>query len=220
MRVDWPAASSTTPTFLGLVSIPGLATYNDAAMASRILGIDPGTVRLGYGILDGTASRAALVAAGTCCAPARWSVARRLQDLQRQLRELFQEYRPHCVALETSYHGKNSQAMLRLGEARGMVIGLAGGFDLEVVDYSPAAVKKSVTGRGNASKDAVARLVRVLIAGVPPRSPSDTTDALAVALCHLHRHAVPLPEPAGASLAALALARMRGRAPAVGRRIR
>jgi len=198
-------------------------------MASRILGIDPGTVRLGYGIVDGTAGRAALVAAGTCSAPARWSVARRLHDLQRQLRDVLDRYRPHCVALETSYHGKNSQAMLRLGEARGMVIGLAGWFDLEVVDYSPAAVKKAVTGRGNASKEAVARLVAALVTGVPPRPEPDTTDALAVALCHLHRHALsavlqgsgisPRPVDLAVPRVRIARGRRRGQALAVGRRI-
>ena len=148
--------------------------------------MDPGTVHLGYGVLQDGA-RPDLKGAGVCHAPAGWPVARRLAHLQSGLRDVFERFHPHCVALETSFHGKNAQALLRLGEARGMVIGLAGSLGVAVHDYSPAMIKKAVTGRGNASKDQVAHMVRVLVAGLAPEIRSDATDALAAALCHCHR---------------------------------
>ena len=95
-----------------------------------------------------------------------------------------------CLAVETSFHGKNAQALLRLGEARGMVIGLAGLLGLEVHDYAPAMIKKAVTGQGNASKEAAARMVRAQLREVPEDSSLDATDALAAALCHCHRQKV------------------------------
>ena len=172
-------------------------------MSPRVLGIDPGTVQLGWGIVQGGA-RPVLVAAGCCRAPTRLTASQRLAHLARQLDEVLERVRPDHVAMETSFHGKNSQALLRLGEARGMVIGELGRRHLDVTDYTPAVVKKAVTGRGNSSKEGVARMVRALLA--PPRTvsrspvdgssanaaevlldaPLDITDALAVALCHVH----------------------------------
>ena len=132
---------------------------------------------MGFGLVDGPAQQPRHVASGTCTAPAAWSVARRLARLQQQLTAVFEEHQPSCVVLETSFHGKNSQALLRLGEARGVVIGLAGRQGPPVHDYSPAMIKKAVTGHGNAAKEAVGRMVRALLPGVPEDDPSDTTDA-------------------------------------------
>ncbi len=158
-----------------------------ARMGASIIGIDPGTIRLGYGVLECGRARPVVRAVGVCRASAGLAVAERLAKLQSQLREVLAKNAAECVVLETSFHGKNAQAMLRLGEARGMVIGLAGQFQLPVVDYSPAMIKKAVTGRGNATKEAVARMVGAMAEGVPPNQISDATDALAVALCHAHR---------------------------------
>jgi len=155
-------------------------------MEPIVLGVDPGTVHLGFGVIT-AAARPRLIEAGALHAPAAWAVARRLAHLQEGLRSVLDRHRPSCIALETSFHGKNSQALLRLGEARGMVIGLAGSLGLPVHDYSPAMVKKAVTGNGNASKDQVARMVRCLVPGIDPDATRDATDALAIAFCHSHR---------------------------------
>jgi crossover junction endodeoxyribonuclease RuvC len=144
-------------------------------------------VRLGYALLHSGRRGAEVVEAGTLTAPSGRTVAQRLAVLQARLRPILERYRPAILAVETSFHGKNPQSLLRLGEARGMVIGLAGFYGIEVRDYTPAMIKKSVTGNGNAGKESVARMVQAMVQGVPRGSTSDTTDAIAAALCHLHR---------------------------------
>ncbi len=161
-------------------------------MAKRIVGIDPGTVRLGYGVLEECLDHRRnlafrCLAAGTLSAPRTWKLAHRLARLQAELQQVLVEWRPDCVAMETSFYGKNPQSLLRLGEARGMVIGLAASLDHEVADYSPAMVKKAVTGRGNARKEVVARLLPAQVQDLPAGVDPDRSDAIAVALCHLHR---------------------------------
>lgn len=169
----------------------------------RILGIDPGTIRLGFGLLTGPVNRPQYLASGILVARSSLPSIERLGLLQRQLNELLATHRPDAVAVESSFHGKNVQALIRLGEARGMVIATASALGLAVSDYSPAMVKKAVTGRGNATKEGVARMVAALLPQAPgapalalPRrapatgkssAPLDHMDALAVALCHLHR---------------------------------
>jgi crossover junction endodeoxyribonuclease RuvC len=158
----------------------------------RILGIDPGTIRLGYGLLGGPPSRPRHLGSGILSAPATRTAVERLGILHSQIHALLTEARPTAIAIESSFHGKNTKALIRLGEARGMVIGAAGSLGIPVTDYSPAMVKKAVTGRGNASKEAVARMVSALLPGLVPGADLDKRldhfDALAVALCHVHRH--------------------------------
>ena len=153
----------------------------------RILGVDPGSVRLGYGILEGSASRPRHVASGVLAVPERWEPSRRLGTLQRELVALLEAHHPDCVAVESTFHGRNVRALVRLAEARGVVLGVAGARDLPVFDYSPAVVKKAVTGRGNARKETVALVVRSLIPELQGPDTLDVTDAVAVAICHLHR---------------------------------
>jgi crossover junction endodeoxyribonuclease RuvC len=161
-----------------------------SAPAVRILGVDPGTLRMGYGVLDARGSAATLVASGVVEAPATWKPARRLGELSARLEEVIATTRPAAIALEASFFGKNAHSLIRLGEARGMVLALAGRAGLEVHDYPPATVKKSVTGHGAASKE---QLARVLAALLPELGRADAiewldqTDALAVAWCHLHQ---------------------------------
>ncbi len=152
-----------------------------------ILGIDPGTLRLGFGLIDGDPSGARCLNAGTISLPASWKVARRLAHLYHRLVEIFAIAKPECVAMETPFFAKNVQSMLRLGEARGLVIAIASSLDLPLHDYTPAMVKKSVAGSGSASKHAVARMVTHLIHGVQAHDEWDRTDALAIALCHWNR---------------------------------
>jgi crossover junction endodeoxyribonuclease RuvC len=158
-----------------------------AAMERKILGIDPGTVRLGFGFVGGTAQRPEYLGSGVLIVSQRWPLLRRLTALQSELEGLIRQEKPQLLAMESSFHGKNAQAMLRLGEARGMVLGLAGRFQMEVVDYTPARIKKSLTGRGNARKESVARMVMASFDVVLQPRTDDETDALAVAICHLHQ---------------------------------
>jgi crossover junction endodeoxyribonuclease RuvC len=150
----------------------------------RILGIDPGTLRLGYGVIDRIApSRMAYVECGVISAPARQVRAERLATIGRGLRELMEELKPDAVAMEEAFFGKNVQSTLALGEARGVALFVTAECGLTIAGYAPARVKNTVVGHGRAGKDQVAFLVRALLS--MKRAPAaDAADALAIAICH------------------------------------
>jgi crossover junction endodeoxyribonuclease RuvC len=154
----------------------------------RILGIDPGTVRLGYGVIDqASPGRAAYVDCGVITAPARETREARLLTIGRDLRDLLGELRPDVVAMEQAFFGKNVQATLALGEARGMALFVAQDWglthNLTLAGYPPAQIKQTVTGRGAATKDQVCFFVRAMLKLKRPPA-ADAADALAIALTH------------------------------------
>lgn len=154
----------------------------------RILGIDPGTLRLGYGIIDCTGpSTLSYVECGVISAPGRLPRNERLLTIGRGLRELIDELHPDEVAMEQAFYGKNVQATLALGEARGLALFLAGDRGLSVAGYAPARVKRAIVGYGRASKPQVGYLVRAIL-GMRRAPEADAADALAIAICHA-RHA-------------------------------
>ncbi|HEX2569677.1 MAG TPA: crossover junction endodeoxyribonuclease RuvC [Polyangia bacterium] len=150
-----------------------------------ILGVDPGTRRCGYGVVDARAQGLAYVECGVIEMPARAPLSERLAELQNSLREVVEELRPTVMAVEEVFHGIDARAALVLGHARGVVLAVAGARGLPVFAYPPATVKRSVTGAGRAPKSQVASVVRSLLK--LRRVPSaDAADALAVAICHAH----------------------------------
>jgi crossover junction endodeoxyribonuclease RuvC len=156
----------------------------------RILGIDPGTVRLGYGLVEIVGSALLrYIECGTITAPAGRPRAERLLEIGRGLRDLVNEHRPDAIAMEEAFFGKNVQSTLALGEARGVALLIAGEAGLMVAGYSPATVKKAIVGHGRASKDQIAYLVRAMLK-LRRLPSSDAADALAIAICHARR-AVP-----------------------------
>jgi crossover junction endodeoxyribonuclease RuvC len=150
----------------------------------RILGLDPGTLRLGYGVIDHHGpGRHDYVDCGVITASARASREARLLTIGRDLRELLREIEPDVVAMEQAFYGKNVQATLALGEARGVALFVAQEQGLAPVGYPPARVKQVVTGRGAASKVQMGFFVRALLKLRRTPAP-DAADALAIALCH------------------------------------
>ncbi len=152
----------------------------------RIFGIDPGSVRTGYGCVESDGSRHRLVACGAIAAPARLSFPARLQAIHSELTSLLRENRPDGVAVEALFHAVNARSALQLGHARGVALLAATQAGLDVAEYAPAEVKRAVVGYGRAEKSQVQRMVCLLLGidGVP--GPFDVSDALAVAICHLH----------------------------------
>ena len=152
----------------------------------RVLGVDPGSRVCGYGVIvvDGP-RRYRYVECGVLTAPARAPAEVRLGEIARCLRELVAEVAPDAVAVEDVFSHLNARSALALAQARGTVLAVAGMAGLPVFSYAPAQVKKAVTGRGRASKDQVARMVRVLV-GMRRTPVSDAADALAVAIAHAH----------------------------------
>ncbi len=160
-----------------------------AGQRLRILGIDPGTLRLGYGIVDRLGpAKLTYVECGVISAPARQDRTLRLRTIGRSLREIIAELCPDTVAMEQAFFAKNVASTLALGEARGMALFIAADAGLSVAGYAPAHVKRTVVGHGRATKTQVAFLVRALLS--MRRTPdADAADALAIAICH-GRHLV------------------------------
>jgi crossover junction endodeoxyribonuclease RuvC len=150
----------------------------------RILGIDPGSLRLGYGVIDRIGpAQLSYVECGVISAPPRLERAERLTTIGRGLRELLDELAPDEVAMEQAFYGKNVQSTLALGEARGAVTFIVGDKGLKLSGYAPAKVKRTIVGHGAATKQQIGYLVRALLSLRRVPEP-DAADALAIAICH------------------------------------
>jgi crossover junction endodeoxyribonuclease RuvC len=159
----------------------------DDRSASVVLGIDPGTLVTGYGVVTGRGSMRRHIASGTIPNRAGTPLADRLEQIYNGLVELIAAYNPTEVAIETAFYGKNVRSALMLGHARGVSILAAAQRHLPLSEYTPREIKKAVVGNGNASKQQVQFMVKSLLLLNERRMPFDASDALAVALCHLER---------------------------------
>jgi crossover junction endodeoxyribonuclease RuvC len=151
------------------------------------MGIDPGTVRLGYGVIECSGpAKVKYLECGVITASPRDGRTARLAEIGRALRELLAELRPDAVAMEEAFYGKNVQSTLALGEARGVALFVTAEHGVPVSGYPPATVKQAVVGHGRASKEQIGYLVRALLALRRTPEP-DAADALAIAICHARR---------------------------------
>lgn len=153
----------------------------------RVLGIDPGSRYTGYAIIDVVGTHASVVEHGVFKLPQKQPVMERLKLLDASLRELVNEHRPDEVVVEEVFMAHNVRSALVLGQVRGVVI-VAAGASCPVFEYSARAVKKAVTGYGQAEKGQVAQMVKMLL-NLPETPQQDAADALALALCHMHSRA-------------------------------
>jgi crossover junction endodeoxyribonuclease RuvC len=152
----------------------------------RIFGIDPGSERTGYGCVETDGRRHHLIACGAIIAAARDPFPQRLARIHRELVSLLDSHRPDCVAVESVFHAVNARSALKLGHARGVAILAAVEAGCDVVEYTPAAVKRAVVGYGRADKHQVQQMIKLLLGLSRAPTPHDAADALAVAICHLH----------------------------------
>jgi crossover junction endodeoxyribonuclease RuvC len=152
----------------------------------RIFGIDPGSGRTGYGCVETDGRRYRLVACGAITAIAGDAFPQRLARIHRELSRLLSDCHPECVAVENVFHGVNARSALTLGQARGVAMLAAVEAGCEIVEYSPAEVKRAVVGYGRADKRQMQQMVKMLLGLEKAPSPHDAADALAVAICHLH----------------------------------
>ncbi len=149
-----------------------------------ILGLDPGTTVMGYGIISVKASKLTLMQYGVIHLSKYGSHELKLKKIFERVLSLVDEYHPDEVALEAPFYGKNVQSMLKLGRAQGVAMSAALYREIPIVEYAPKKIKQSVTGNGNASKEQVARMLMTLLTIKELPKLLDATDALAVALCH------------------------------------
>ena len=157
-----------------------------------IIGIDPGTNVMGYGILGVRQRKPELIAMGVIMLSKFDDRYMRLRRIAERVTGLVEQYLPDEMALEAPFYGKNVQSMLKLGRAQGVAMAAALSRGLAVSEYAPMRIKQSITGRGSAAKEQVAAIVcRILSIDQPPRR-LDATDGMAVALCHHFTTASPL----------------------------
>lgn len=152
-----------------------------------ILGLDPGSLHTGYGLVRKHGSSLVPVEAGRFSCPRDLDLPRRLAHLAGRLGEMIDRQRPDLAVLETPFHGMNARSLIVLAQARGALLAVLAGRGIEICEYSPAEVKSAVTGNGRADKDQVARMVRLLLAARGEGWASDATDALALAICCAQR---------------------------------
>lgn len=160
-----------------------------------ILGIDPGTVVMGFAaiVVRGTAIR--ILDMGTAHVGKSEDHYDRLKEIYALVSDLIRLHEVTDMAIEAPFFGKNVQSMLKLGRAQGVCIAAAMGLDVKVTEYAPREIKQSITGKGSAAKEQLAAMLGRLVEGVPTDLPLDATDALGVAVCHYFQAFSPVPRP-------------------------
>ncbi len=153
----------------------------------RVFGIDPGSERTGYGCVETDGRRHRLVMCGAISTAGASCFAARLGVIHAGLVRLLAECEPGVVAVENLFHAVNVRSALKLGHARGVAMLAAVEAGIEVVEYTPAEIKRAVVGYGRAEKPQVQQMIKLLLGLPEVPSPHDAADALAVALCHVHR---------------------------------
>ncbi|MFQ5593675.1 MAG: crossover junction endodeoxyribonuclease RuvC [Anaerolineae bacterium] len=152
-----------------------------------VLGIDPGTAITGYGLVREIGGRQVeLVDYGVIRTPSKQPMAERLKQLYHDLSRIIDSYRPDEAAVEELFFSRNVTTALSVGQARGVAILAAAEAGLPVHEYKPREIKQAVVGYGNASKEQIQQMVRVLLGIDEIPRPDDAADAVAVAICHIH----------------------------------
>ncbi len=161
----------------------------------RILGIDPGLVTTGWGVIEQRGSSLSFIACGTIKSSASDALAVRLMQLARGLREVIEQHAPTHAAIEETFVNVNGASTLKLGQARGALLLTLADSGMEVGEYAPRLIKKAIVGVGQAEKSQVAMMVQMLLPAARAAlatQKADASDALAVAICHAHHHALKL----------------------------
>ena len=153
--------------------------------AIRILGIDPGLRRTGWGLIDCEGNRLIYLACGSVATNEKLSLAERLVTIHDGLVRIVDEYRPDEAAVEATFVNRNATATLKLGQARGIAMLVPAIAGLPVAEYAPNLVKKTIVGAGHAEKAQIRLMVGMLLPKADPKS-HDAADALAIAICHAH----------------------------------
>jgi len=152
----------------------------------RVLGIDPGSETLGWGVVEGSGLKYSLVDYGTVRSNPRQAFSKRLHNVYRGVEEIFERYRPELLSIEEAFYAVNVGVALKLGQVRGVMLLLAEQRGVEIAEYSPRLIKQTVVGYGNAEKHQVQEMVRLLLKMKTAPTPHDAADALAIAICHFH----------------------------------
>ena len=154
----------------------------------RIIGIDPGLRRTGWGVIETEGNRLVFIGCGSVEPPDDLPLASRLLAIHEGLAAVLGDYRPAEAAVEQTFVNKDGVATLKLGQARGVAMLAPAMFGITVAEYAPNQVKKTVVGAGHADKNQIAVMLKILLPKADPKSP-DAADALAIAITHAHHRA-------------------------------
>ncbi len=152
----------------------------------RVMGVDPGIARMGFGIVDAFGNRLQSIHYGCLTTPAHTPIERRLHQLYHELCELLIQYRPDFLAVEELFFNRNTTTAFTVGQARGIAILAGAEHGSQLAEYTPMQVKQAVTGYGHADKQQVQMMVKTLLHLESVPKPDDTADALAIAITHAH----------------------------------
>lgn len=166
----------------------------------RVLGLDPGSRRTGFGVVERSGNRLLCVLQGAVAPRAGLELPQRLLEIAVRVGEVIDRTRPECVVVEKAFYHESVHSTLVLGHVRGALLVAAVQRGVPVAEYSPREIKLSVVGRGGATKDQVALMIRRLLA-LAETPQSDAADALAAAVCHLHRARLSAPARAASAAA-------------------
>jgi len=161
----------------------------------RVLGLDPGSRRTGFGVVEGEGNRYRALKSGHVSAPAKLDLPHRLHTIVEKIGAILDEWQPDAVAVEEAFYHESVRSTLVLGHIRGALLVAVVARGMTVAEYSPREIKMSVTGHGGATKEQVAFMVQRVLGLKGPISP-DAADALAAALCHHHRSRLKVPKRA------------------------
>ncbi|MHA7877543.1 MAG: crossover junction endodeoxyribonuclease RuvC [Bacteroidota bacterium] len=153
-----------------------------------LLGIDPGTVVMGYGVIKQVGQQLNVIQYGVIHLSRYTTHALKLQKIFERVGALVDDFHPDAVVLEAPFYGKNIQAMLKLGRAQGVAMAAALAREVPITEYAPRKIKQAVTGRGSASKEQVAHMLMSLLQLPAMPDLLDASDALAVAVCHAYQN--------------------------------
>lgn len=161
-------------------------TQTSRPQTKRILGIDPGSQTLGWGLIEGGGVKYRGVAYGTIKSSPRDRFSKRLAKIHEGLLEVIARFAPDSISVEEAFYAENVKVAMKLGQVRGVVLLLGEQAGLEIAEYSARLVKKTVVGYGNAEKHQVQEMVKTLLKMDKIPEPDDAADALALAICHFH----------------------------------
>lgn len=152
----------------------------------RVLGIDPGSETLGWGVIEGSGLKYAPVEFGTVRSSPKLPFATRLSRIYDGVTEVIERFSPDVLSIEDAFYAVNVKSAMKLGQVRGVILLLGEQRGLEIAEYAPRLIKQTVVGYGAAEKNQVGEMVRILLRLKSVPTPHDAADALAIAICHFH----------------------------------
>lgn len=152
----------------------------------KILGIDPGTQVAGFGVIEKTGSRIRTIEYGSIKTDKNQTFAQRLHTIHAKIMDVISKHQPDEIAIEEVFYSKNIKSAIRIGEGRGIVFLCAALANIPITEYAATVIKKAVVGTGNAQKEQVQEMVKIILDLPEIPEPKDASDALAIAICHSH----------------------------------